>query len=79
MMIFMNIMMIFTIIIFFLCIYKMVVVITKETFENNDVEAITDGFNTLWLNERHVEKKVRSQKFTINYKQIQQNIQKMQM
>ena len=57
----------------------MVVVITKETFENNDVEAIIDGFNTLWLNERHIEKKVRSQKFTINYKQIQQNIQKMQM
>ena len=36
----------------------MVVVITKETFENNDIEAIIDGVNTLWLNERHIEKKL---------------------
>ena len=44
--------------IFFLCIYKMVVEITKETFENNDIEAIIDSVNTLWLNERHIEKKL---------------------
>ena len=36
----------------------MVVVITKETFENSDIEAIIDGVNTLWLNERHIEKKL---------------------
>ena len=45
-------------IIFFLYIYKMVVKITKETFGNNDIEAIIDGVNTLWLNERHIEKKL---------------------
>ena len=42
---------------FFLCIYKMVVKITKETFAKNDIEAIIHGVNTLWLNERHIEKK----------------------
>ena len=36
----------------------MVVVITKETFENNDIKAVIDGVNTLWLNERHIEKKL---------------------
>ena len=36
----------------------MVVEITKETFENNDIEAIIYGVNTLWLNERHIEKKL---------------------
>ena len=36
----------------------MVVVITKETFENNDIEAIIDGVNTLWLNEKQIEKKL---------------------
>ena len=42
-------------IIFFFCIYKMVD-ITKEAFENNDIEVIVDSVNTLWLNERHIEK-----------------------
>ena len=37
--------------------YKMVD-ITKEAFENNDIEVIIDGANTLWLNERHIEKKL---------------------
>ena len=36
----------------------MVVEITKETFENNGIEATIDGVNTLWLNERHKEKKL---------------------
>ena len=36
----------------------MVVVIAKETFENNGIEGIIDGVNTLWLNERHIEKKL---------------------
>ena len=35
--------------IFFLRLYKMVD-ITKEVFENNDIEVIIDGVNTLWLN-----------------------------
>ena len=32
--------------------------ITKETLENNDIEVIIDGVNTLWLNERPREKKL---------------------
>ena len=32
--------------------------ITKETLENNDIEVIVDGFNTLWLNEKHVEEQL---------------------
>ena len=43
--------------IFFLCIYKMVN-ITKEMYENNGIEVITDNLNTLWLNERHVQKQL---------------------
>ena len=38
---------------FFLCMYKMVN-ITKEMYENNGIEVITDNLNTFWLNERHV-------------------------
>ena len=36
----------------------MVVEITKETFGNNDTEAIIDGVNISWLNERHIEEKL---------------------
>ena len=33
--------------------------IDKETYENNDIEVIVDGIDTLWLNEKHiVEKKL---------------------
>ena len=33
--------------------------IGKETYENNDIEVIVDGIDTLWLNEKHiVEKKL---------------------
>ena len=28
---------------------------TKETLENNDIEVIIDGVNTLWLNKKHIE------------------------
>ena len=31
---------------------------TKEAFENNDIEVIVDSTDTLWLNERHIEKKL---------------------
>ena len=30
--------------------------INKRTYENNSIDVITDNFNNLWLNERHVEK-----------------------
>ena len=29
--------------------------ITKETYENNGIEVITDKIGELWLNERHVQ------------------------
>ena len=32
--------------------------ITKETYENRSTEVITNNFNNLWLNERHVEKQL---------------------
>ena len=28
--------------------------VTKETYENNDIEVITDNLNRLWLNEKHI-------------------------
>ena len=37
-----------------MCIYK-IFNITKETFENNDIEVIVDSVNALWLNEKHIE------------------------
>ena len=33
--------------------------ITKETYEANGIEVITDNLNNLWLNERHVETQLR--------------------
>ena len=32
--------------------------ITKKTFENNDIEVIIDGVNTLRLNEKHTEEQL---------------------
>ena len=32
--------------------------ITEETLENNDIEVIIDGVNTLWLNEKHKEEQL---------------------
>ena len=29
--------------------------ITKETLENNNIEVIVDGVNTVWLNDKHIE------------------------
>ena len=37
--------------------YKMVN-ITKKTYENNQIEVITDKFGKLWVNERHVQKQL---------------------
>ena len=36
--------------------YKMVN-IDKETYENNNIEAIVDGIGTLWVNEKYIEEK----------------------
>ena len=32
--------------------------ITKETYENNDIEIITDNLNRLWLNEKHIDEQL---------------------
>ena len=32
--------------------------ITKETYENNGIEVITDEFDKSWLNERHIQKQL---------------------
>ena len=37
--------------------YKMVD-ISKEIIENNDIEVIIDGVNTLWLIKRHIEEQL---------------------
>ena len=37
--------------------YKMVN-INKETYENNNIEAIVDGAVKLWLNEKHTDEKL---------------------
>ena len=34
--------------------------IIRETYKANDMEVIADKFGKLWLNERHVEKKIRT-------------------
>ena len=45
------------------------VIITKEKWEENDIEAIVDKSAELWLKEKHLEKK-ETFKFTSSYKQI---------
>ena len=32
--------------------------IDKKTYENNNIEAMVDGNNTLWLNEMHIKGKL---------------------
>ena len=32
--------------------------ITKETYENNGIEVITDKFGKLWLSERHIQQQL---------------------
>ena len=44
--------------IFFSFVYKMVLKITKETWENNGIEVIVDSVNALWLNEKNIEEKL---------------------
>ena len=39
------------------CMYKMVN-INKETYENNNIESIVDGIGMVWLNEKHIERKL---------------------
>ena len=36
---------------------------TKETYENNGIEVITDKFGELWLNERHVQQQLGLKNF----------------
>ena len=39
-------------------VYKMII-ITKETYETNVFEVITDQLGELWLNETHVQQQLR--------------------
>ena len=41
----------------FLCMYKMVN-ISKDTYENNNIETIVDSIGKLWLNENNIEEKL---------------------
>ena len=43
--------------------YKMVD-ISKEILENNDIEVIIDGVNTLWLIKRHIEEQLGHKNLT---------------
>ena len=40
-----------------MCIYR-IVNITKETYEDNGIEVITDKLGELWLKERHVQQQL---------------------
>ena len=60
------------ILLFFVCVYKMVN-IDKETHENNNIEAIVDGIGKLRLNEKHIEQKLGHKHFpfiTNKYDQV---------
>ena len=39
--------------------------ITKEKYENNGIEVITDQFGQLWLNERHVQQQLEHQNLRV--------------
>ena len=41
----------------FVCMYKMVN-ISKDTYENNNIETIVDSIGKLWLNEKNIEEKL---------------------
>ena len=43
---------------FCVCVFVYINDVTKETLENNDMEVIADGVNTLWLNEKHIEEQL---------------------
>ena len=39
--------------------------ITKEKYESNGIEIITDKLNRLWLNERHVQERLRLKNLSV--------------
>ena len=40
------------------CMYKMVNINKREKKENNNIEALVDDIDKLWLNEKHIEEKL---------------------
>ena len=44
----------------------MVLKITKETWENNDIEVIVDSDNKVWLNEKHIEEQLGHKNLQVN-------------
>ena len=56
---------------------------TKETYEDNGIEVITDKFGKLWLNERHIQKQLGlknlpalTNKYDKEYKKIRSELNK---
>ena len=39
--------------------------ITKEIYENNNIEIIVDDYDTLWLHEKHTEEKLGHKDLTV--------------
>ena len=58
--------------------YKMVD-ISKNTYENNDIEVIVDGIGTLWLNEKHVEEKLDHKNLPVITNKYNKIYKKMQI
>ena len=52
--------------------------ITKETYENNEIDVIIDKFGKLWLHEKH-SRTIRTWKVTCTYKQMMKNTKNADM
>ena len=50
------------------CVYIKWLILTKKHMKKNDIEAIVDDINTLWLDEKHIERKLghKNLQFIIN-------------
>ena len=58
--------------------YKMVN-INKETYKNNDIEAIVDGIGKLWLNDKHIEEKLGHKNLPVIINKCNQGYKKTQI
>ena len=53
--------------------------IDKETYKNNDIEAIIDSIGTLWLNEKKIEEKLGHKNTPVITNKYNQEYKKMQI
>ena len=58
--------------------YKMVN-INRETYENNNIEAIVDGIGKLWLSEKHVEENLGHKNLPVLQKNMTKYIKSTDM